>query len=344
MNKKKRNILLFLTGTLLVFALIIGGITYHYIFSKVHGITGTTYLYIDRNDNADSVFHKLEKIIAPAPAKGFKWLAQYGGYHKVYTGRYVLSSADNMLDIYLRISHGHQTPVNISFNNIRTREQLARRIGNQLMIDSAEIAALLYDSAYCAHLGYKPETVISMFIPNTYEMYWNIDANSFFKRMQKEHDKFWNTARLQKAKAIGLTPEEVSTLASIVEEETNNNAEKPMVAGLYINRLHRGMPLQADPTIKFALQDFGLKRIYGKHLTIDSPYNTYLNQGLPPGPIRIPSIQGIDSVLNYAHHNYIYMCAKEDFSGTHNFAKTFAEHQVNARKYQRALNKRNIFR
>ena len=161
-------------------------------------------------------------------------------------------------------------------------------------------------------------------------------------RMLKEHDLFWNKNRRAKAKAIGLTIEEVATLASIVDEETNNNEEKPIVAGLYINRLKRGMPLQADPTIKFALGDFGRKRILSKDLEIEHPYNTYKHKGLPPGPIRIPSIQGIESVLNHAKHNYIYMCAKEDFSGTHNFATTLSEHNANARRYQQALNKLKI--
>ena len=162
--------------------------------------------------------------------------------------------------------------------------------------------------------------------------------------MKDEHERFWNKDRLSQATAIGMTPEEVSTLASIVEEETNNNEEKPMVAGLYINRLHQDMPLQADPTIKFALQDFGLRRITNENLKVNSPYNTYINTGLPPGPIRIPSKKGIDSVLNYTKHNYIYMCAKEDFSGTHNFASNYADHMANARKYWKALNERKIFK
>ena len=162
------------------------------------------------------------------------------------------------------------------------------------------------------------------------------------KRMKKEHDRFWNAERTGKAASIGLTPEEVCTVASIVEEETANKAEKPIVAGLYINRLHAGMLLQADPTVKFALQEFGLRRILHKHLEADNPYNTYKHQGLPPGPIRIASIDGIDAVLNYTHHDFLYMCAKEDFSGTHNFAVTWNEHLANARRYQRALNQRNI--
>ena len=226
--------------------------------------------------------------------------------------------------------------------SVRTVDRLVRAVSRQLMIDSLDIAKLISDSAYCAQMGYTQETLPSLFIPNTYEVYWNMSADAFMKRMQKEHAAFWNNDRLKKAQHIGLTPEEVSTLASIVEEETANGPEKPMVAGLYINRLNKGMLLQADPTVKFGLQEFGLKRILFKHLEVDSPYNTYKHAGLPPGPIRIPSIQGLESVLNYTQHHYIYMCAKEDFSGTHNFAVTAAQHQANARRYQQALNRRKI--
>lgn len=343
MNKKKRNLILILTGGTFIIFVTIGITLYHYLFSPSLPLAKTEYIYLDRDDTADSVYYKLEKAVAPFSIKGFKWLAAYDGYRNIHTGCYAVSPDDNMLKLYLRISRGHQTPVKLSFNNIRTRNQLAARLSNQLMLDSAEIANHLYDSAYCIRLGYSPETVISLFIPNTYEIYWNIGINEFFKRMQKEHADFWTAERLNKADELGLTPEEVTTLASIVEEETNNNVEKPVVAGLYINRLRKGMPLQADPTVKFALQDFGLKRIYGEHLRTNSPYNTYKYAGLPPGPIRIPSIRGIDSVLNYTHHNYIYMCAKEDLSGAHNFASTYAEHQANARKYWKALNNRKIF-
>ena len=212
------------------------------------------------------------------------------------------------------------------------------------MFGKENLLCLLNDSVYCDSLGFTPETINALFIPNTYEIYWNISADKFIRRMKREYDAFWTPERLKKAEEIGLTPVEASILASIVEEETAASDEYPIVAGLYINRLHAGIPLQADPTVKFAVGDFSLQRILFEHLEIDSPYNTYINTGLPPGPIRIPSKKGIDSVLNYTKHNYIYMCAKEDFSGTHNFASNYADHMANARKYWKALNERKIFK
>ena len=173
-------------------------------------------------------------------------------------------------------------------------------------------------------------------------MYWNVSLDGLMQRMKREHDAYWNADRKQKAAAQGLTPNEVATLASIIDEETANNAEKPMIAGMYLNRLKRGMLLQADPTVKYALKDFTLQRILNRHLEVESPYNTYKYAGLMPGPIRVPSVQAIEAVLNPAQHDYLYMCAKEDFSGTHNFARTLSEHMQNARRYQQALNKLGI--
>lgn len=210
------------------------------------------------------------------------------------------------------------------------------------MADSLSIYKALTDSTTCAKYGYTPETMLCMFIPNTYEVYWNTPVDKFLDKMDAESKKFWNFERKQKAEAMGFTEEEVITLASIVDEETANDAEKPMVAGMYYNRLKANMPLQADPTIKFAMKNFDIRRIYHNMLSVNSPYNTYKNTGLPPGPIRIPTVAGIDAVLNHVHHNYLYMCAKEDFSGTHNFAETYSEHLENATKYSEALNKRGI--
>jgi UPF0755 protein len=210
------------------------------------------------------------------------------------------------------------------------------------MLDSLTIAASLTDNDFCKRWGYDTTTIACLFVPNTYEMYWNVSLDGLMERMQKEHSHFWNGERTAKATALGLTPNEICTMASIIDEETANNAEKPMIAGMYLNRLKQGMPLQADPTIKFAMKRFELKRIYHEMLRYDSPYNTYKNTGLPPGPIKIASIKGIDAVLNRVAHDFLYMCAKEDFSGTHNFARTYSEHLKNAAKYTKALNERGI--
>ena len=314
---------------------------YYYFFAQPFQIENTAYIYIDRDDNVDSVYTKIIEAGNPKQMHGFESLVRYKGYIPL-TGRYAIKPSDNMRYLHRRLSMGYQTPVRLTIGSVRTLDRMARNVARQLMIDSTEVAALFNDTAYIHSFGYSKETLPALFIPNTYEVYWDMSAEDFMKRMQKEHKAYWNEERMQKAQAIGLTPVEVATLASIVEEETANQAEKPMVAGLYINRLKKGMLLQADPTVKFSMQDFGLKRILYKHLEVDSPYNTYKHAGLPPGPIRVPSYQGLESVLNYTKHNYLYMCAKEDFSGTHNFAVNSAQHAANARKYQQALNRKGI--
>ena len=345
MKKKKRNILLsILIGAFLLCA-VAGGTFYYYLFAPQFHPPKTVYIYVDRDDTADSIYHKIKEFGHVNKFTGFQWMAKYKDFDQnIHTGRYAIRPNDNVYHVYSRFSRGYQEPMNLTIGSVRTLDRLARSVGKQLMIDSAEIASQLFDSTFQAQMGYTSITLPSLFIPETYQVYWDMSVDEFFKRMKDEHERFWNKDRLSQATAIGMTPEEVCTLASIVEEETNNNEEKPIVAGLYINRLHQDMPLQADPTIKFSLQDFGLRRITNEHLKVNSPYNTYINTGLPPGPIRIPSKKGIDSVLNYTKHNYIYMCAKEDFSGTHNFASNYADHMANARKYWKALNERKIFK
>lgn len=339
-KKRNRNILIAIVTVLLVG---IAGIAhiYYYFFAQPFQITETVYLYIDRDDNIDSVYQKMVEVGNPKQMHGFESLVKYKGYTPK-TGRYAIKPTDNMRYLHRRLSMGYQTPVRLTVGSVRTLDRMARNVARQLMIDSAEVARLMTDTSYIHGMGYTNETLPALFIPNTYEVYWDMTAEEFMQRMLKENKAFWNDKRLQQAQSIGLTAVEVATLASIVEEETANQAEKPMVAGLYLNRLKRGMLLQADPTVKFSMQDFGLKRILFKHLEVDSPYNTYKYAGLPPGPIRVPSFQGLESVLNYSKHNYLYMCAKEDFSGTHNFAVTSAQHAANARRYQQALNRRGI--
>lgn len=339
--KSKKTIIICALVTILILGGVISAVSL--LFNHPLRIEKPTFIYIDRDDTADSVYVKLQRDLNATHLTGFKILARLKKYdQQIHSGAYRFDASINTLTLFRRLSSGHQTPVKVVIPSVRTLSRLARSLDRQLMPDSTEFARLVGDSAFCASLGFNLETMPALFIPNTYEAYWNTDAEAFIQRMKKEYERFWTQERKDKAQACGLTPVEVSTLASIVEEETANKSEMPMVAELYLNRLQAGMPLQADPTIKFSLQEFGLRRILHKHLEVESPYNTYKHAGLPPGPIRIASIQGIENVLNHAQHDYLYMCAKEDFSGTHNFAATFAEHQANARRYQQALNKRNI--
>ena len=339
---KRINAKIYLWGSAAV-VLLIAGFTYCYLFSGLSKSAKTEYVYIDSDDTQDSVFSKIHPIANAIPMSGFSTLARHSGYaDHIRTGRYAIHPGEGALMVFRHLKNGQQTPVSLTIPEVRTIDRLAGALARKLMLDSADVAIHLSDSAYCARWGYDTATVAALFVPNTYDIYWNVGLDRLMERMEKENQKFWNDERRGKAEAMGMTPVEVATMASIIDEETANNAEKPMIAGMYYNRLKAGMPLQADPTIKFALKDFALRRIYHKLLYIDSPYNTYRYEGLPPGPIKIASIAGIDAVLNHVEHNYLYMCAKEDFSGTHNFARTYQEHLQNAARYTKALNERGI--
>ena len=259
-------------------------------------------------------------------------------------GRYLLTPDMTNMELINLLRSGRQTPVNLTFSNARLLSQVPKKLVQNLEIDSAQMATLMLSDTTPGHFGFEPHTFISMFIPNTYQVYWTATPKEILDRLKREYDNFWTEERLQKAKNLGMTKEEVSTLASIVQSETNDMAEAPKVAGLYINRLQRGYKLQADPTLKFALGDFSIRRVLNRHKEIESPYNTYKYYGLPPGPICMPSIAAVESVLNYEEHNYLYMCASADFSGKHIFAKSLREHNINAAKLHRALNKRKIYR
>ncbi len=268
----------------------------------------------------------------------FSFLAKLMHYQEaVKPGLYTIRPNMTNIEAIRMLRAGNQTPVQITFSHARLVEDLYEPITRPLMIGPQDFAAALDRFIETNDRGFNKQNIIAMFIPNTYEVYYTITADKLVERLLKEYDAFWNESRKQKAAAIGLTPIEVSILASIVQAEARHNEESPIIAGLYINRLKRGIPLQADPTLVFAAGDFSLKRVLNEHKKIDSPYNTYMYKGLPPGPINMPSIHSIDAVLNYRHHNYIYMCAKEDFSGYHYFTASLREHNENARRYQRQL-------
>jgi UPF0755 protein len=239
---------------------------------------------------------------------------------------------------------GSQTPVKFTFNNIRTIEQFAGRVAEQLEMDSVSLLKAVKENATLKEMGFDEESAAALFIPNTYELYWNIDADDFVEKMVGEYNRFWNEERRNKAKSLNMTPIEVSILASIVDKETAKVSEMPRIAGVYINRLKKNWLLQADPTLIFALGDFEIKRVLDAHKEIKSPYNTYKHIGLPPGPICIPSIAAIDAVLNAENHKYFYFCAKDDLSGYHVFARNMSEHNRNAEKYRKALNKMKIWK
>ncbi|MDH6533385.1 endolytic transglycosylase MltG [Parabacteroides sp. 52] len=303
----------------------------------------TVYIYVDRQTDFDALCLQLQDSVTVEHIETFEILAEILEYPDLMrTGRYAVTPHMSNMELLNKLRRGQQTATRITFHNIRFLEDLTKRLEEQLMLSASDLLSRLEDPAYCDSLGFNTETIKSMFLPNTYEVYWNISADGFLNRMKKEYDNFWTEQRRKKAEAIGLTPVEVSILASIVEEETAVADEYPVVAGLYINRLQRGMLLQADPTVKYAVGDVTLQRILFVHLEVDSPYNTYIHPGLPPGPLRIPSIKGLESVLNYTKHHYLYMVAKEDFSGRHNFATTLTEHNRNANRYRSELNRRKI--
>lgn len=312
------------------------------VFGSVTKQSTQVVIYLDREDNLDSLKNKLICETSPSTTIGFDISVKLLRMNKIRTGRYTLEPGISMMDILRMVRSHSQSPINVVIPSVRTLDMLVGRISSQLMIDSAEIAQALQNDSLITSLGYNNQSLPGLFIPNTYEMYWDISTEDFLNRMKKENNKFWNKERKAKAEAMELDENQVATLASIVDSETAYNPEKARIAGLYLNRIKKGMLLQSDPTVIFAIGDFSIRRVLNSHLTVDSPYNTYLYKGLPPGPIRIPSIAGLDAVLNHETNNYLYMCAKEDFSGSHNFASTYNEHLANARRYVKALNQRGI--
>ena len=276
--------------------------------------------------------------------EGFHWVSEQMNYpNHVYSGRYVIKDGMSNRELVSLLRSGQQVPINFTFVKFRTKDQLASYVGEKLMMNSQELLDVMNDSEFLKkHNGLTPETAMAIFIPNTYEMYWNAEPREFYERMFKEYKRFWNDDRNAKRQKWGLNRLEVMTLASIIEEETNKNDEKERMAGLYLNRIRDKWPLQADPTVKYAVGDFTIKRVLNRHLQVDSPYNTYLYPGIPPAPICTPSIPSIDAVLNAERHDYMFFCAKIDGSGYHHFSQTQAEHTNYANQYRAMLDRRGI--
>lgn len=338
-NKKKKwpRLVLQALAVVVIIGCIAGVFVYFYASKPYDG--ERVRIYVDAAGGETALRDSLEKRLGDDyGGRVYKIWSVISEKSEVKSGSYVVEPGEKAWKLAGRIENRRQNPVNVTFNNLRTFGQLMARLDAQLLADSASLAAAA-DSLLVSS-GVAPVEFAAHFLPDTYEFYWNEPASGVVEKIVANYDRFWSDDRLAKARALHLTPDEVATLASIVEEETNKADERPVVARLYLNRLASGMKLQADPTVKFALGDFSIRRVLNKHLQVSSPYNTYQHPGLPPGPIRIPEASAIDAVLNAPVHKYLYMCAREDFSGYHNFAVDYASHQANAKKYQAALDRK----
>lgn len=349
MAKPKTKTILSVILILFFSALAVGYYFYRMAFGPLVDLKDeTTAFYIHTGWDQNDVFDALITQGIINNPKSLDWVMQRKKYegNKVVPGKYILTngmSASELID-HLRFGNG-EVEVKIILNHARTLPEIAGKVSQNIEADSIAILNKLTDPEVARKYGFTTETFKAMFLPDTYHAEWDTDADEFISRMADEYKKFWTAERIQKAKNINLTQSQVTTLASIVQAEQQLfPEERARIAGLYLNRLKRGMRLQSDPTVVFAIGDFTINRVLNKHLSFVSPYNTYLNAGLPPGPINIPSKQSIDAVLNAEENDYLYMCAKEDFSGYHAFAKTHAEHSRNARAFQKALDQRRIFR
>ena len=340
-----RKLILSIISVLLVVVGLIGYSYYQTIFGEIVEKDGA--IYIRKNDNVGDIKKNLIEFIGDE--NKFFWLAEKKKFSKPKAGKYVLTKGMSLNDVINLLRSGNQTPIKLSFNNQDTLEKFSGRIAEQIEADSIEILNAFKETLFLEENKLTDSSVLGILIPNTYEFYWNTSAEEFRNRMFKEYHRFWNKDRLAKASALKMTPSEVMTLASIVQKETAKTIERPVVAGLYLNRIKKGIPLQADPTIIYILkqkngQDFIVKRVLYKDLEIKSPYNTYLNRGIPPSLIAMPDISSIDAVLNYQKHNYLYMCVNVDKLGYHAFASTLKQHNRNAKKYQHWLIKQGINR
>lgn len=338
-NKKNPLTLPYILGIAAALAIVTCFAGYNFVYGSYDGATKKLIIPDGATENAiaDSL-----KGIDPYFAMRVKtiWKAA-GGKPSKASGYYLVESGMSPLDLARKLKRGEQTPVKLTFNNIRTIDQLAEKVASTLSLTAADFMSaadsVLPEAGFRSRAEYP-----AAFIPDSYEFYWNASAEKVVSTLLRYRNRFWDGERRGLAKEKGLTPVQVATIASIVEEESGKTEERPVIAALYINRLRKGMPLQADPTVKFAIGDFSIRRITGNMLKTQSPYNTYIHDGLPPGPIRIPDKRTLQQVLDAPEHAYLYMCAREDFSGYHNFAEDFATHTRNAAKYRAELNRRGI--
>ncbi len=341
-NRKKRFFIWFL---MMMTVLVIAGGIFVYLTVFASNVRQTGYFYIPTGSTYIQVKEMLATDSIVLNISTFDRVAQRKNYpNRVMPGRYLVMEGMSNNALVNLLRSGEQAPVRLTITNIRTVEELASSLALQIELDESSILDALTDSTAIAESGLDTPDIKLLFIPNTYEVFWNINERQLLARMQREYNAFWNESRLARAATIGMTSQEVGILASIVQSETNKQDEMATIAGVYMNRLARGIPLQADPTVVYALGDFTINRVLNSHLEIDSPYNTYRYAGLPPGPINLPEPATMDAVLNYERHDYLFFSAKADFSGYHVFARTYREHLRNARKYQQALNERRIFR
>lgn len=340
--------LLKILAVLILLGILVGGAFGYYIYQQIY--TPNVYaaaephqLFIPTGATFSTVSANLTSSKIIKNKASFEWVAARMNYpNKIYPGRYLIEANTNNRELVQLLRSGKQTPLNVTINNIRTKGQLYEYLEGKLEAEVPAIRGILEDSTFLVEKGFTEENIISLFIADTYQFNWNTSAEEFVERMHKEYTKFWSEERKMQARKQELKPLEVTSLAAIVQEEVAKNDEMPRVAGVYLNRLEKGMLLEADPTVKFALQDFGIRRLLFKHLEVESPYNTYKNKGLPPGPICIPSKLALEAVLAPETHDYLFFCAKEDFSGYHNFAATYKQHKLNAKRYHKALNERGI--
>lgn len=345
MSKAVRISMLAVLVGLLVMVLVVYKLYSRVYVSNVSMDKDQEIFYISTGSGFDDVMVGLEEQGIIEDVKSFEWVAQKKGFDQnVKPGRYKIRNGISNNELVNMFRSGNQDPVMVVFNNMRSLDNLSGKVSQYLETDSADFAIYLGNKELPAKYGFDTATFTSMFIPETYEFFWSTSPDEFADRMNREYEKFWDGERDRKAKKMEMSRAEVVTLASIVDEETLYDDENSRVAGLYLNRLEQGIPLQADPTLKFALGDFARQRMLNEDKEIESPYNTYKFRGLPPGPISIPSVSAIDGVLNYEKHRYLYMCAKADFSGYHAFAKDYSQHLRNAKKYQRELNNRRIYK